>query len=287
MTGPFDGAPTIGNINDGSMPPHHRDALFAVMHAMGERELDAIPMGSVLFIVTNRREHRGAVVRPLELPQIAFRAVYEAWRLASVQKITPDQAIVALVTDEDAPRISTGLLERRSPAPSLPSTPSGLVPLAADPVDLEMMARWGFRRADTKRLRDLLAAGRAQLASITRARRGATRPMEGLALCMQFRRSKKAPHGWRIDRIFDAEAGEPANLEGPPNKIGLVGADVVQMVGGSATPEEIAGDCIRLSAGDTSERTLSWDHVVLVGPDGALGELRPSLPSIYAEGSAS
>lgn len=161
-----------------------------------------------------------------------------------------------------------------------------------DRYDLEMMVRFGARRANTRRLRELLELTAAFVAPHVKARREAGSSFEGFAWSLAWQRRGGA---WRLLRAIDAEdlaaAAEferwGASLEGQRG-IAMTGVDRATVIGGrAATAEILAGETITISAYDAERRHIAHDHVLLVRPDGSLGPPVPSLPARWPEGRAS
>jgi hypothetical protein len=156
--------------------------------------------------------------------------------------------------------------------------PPGLVPLAFDGADLQLMG-YGLRRANTPRLRGLLERTRQQAEVLIRRRMSSGRPIERMCVGWTWRRSAGT---WRVREAFDVEADGAPSVEyfrryaRSPRRLAASTVDFAKMLGGPL--EMLLGRTIKLSAVDFERRVFSFDHVALVHADGSLGDLLPTLP---------
>lgn len=157
---------------------------------------------------------------------------------------------------------------------------NGVIPMMYDAID-EQLVRSGAKRANTRRLRELIELTVREATQHVRARFERGEPLEGLAFSLRWQRRAGA---WVLVHTLDAErftAAEEILRESEPfarlRGCALTSIDVAQCVIGPA--ELIAGDTIKVSALDIERAQFSHDHVVLVRPDGSLGAPLPSIPS--------
>ena len=141
--------------------------------------------------------------------------------------------------------------------------------------DRELMAR-GLRRADTGRLRQLVAATARLAPAIVTQHLELGRPFADVGALLVWRRTRGA---WVCQRTYvDAESYvAPAKL--PEAMTTLEAVDVI----GSAAA--MAARTVRIGAVDFGRWRFSLDFGAVVRPDGTLGPLKPVVP-VAPEGQA-
>lgn len=163
---------------------------------------------------------------------------------------------------------------------------NGVIPMLYDAID-EHLVSYGARRANTRRLQELIALTHREAGPIVRARLDRGAPLEGLGWSLTWQRRGGA---WVLVHALDAEGLSVAEIlratDPHAGKRGraLTAIDATHCLVGPA--ELIAGDTIKLSALDLERRQFAHDHVALVRADGSLGAPSPAIPGRWAGGAS-